>query len=309
MRPNKKASGWINCLCVNVTLLLAFLLINPANAKPPTTAASPHVPDVTKNRIQATFLTAPLHFEANRGQTDGRVKFLARGSGYTLFLTSTEFVLALRKPDDKQSAISRQLSAQSKPTDSKLETPNSKLETVVRMKLVGANSDTKVAGLEQLPGKVNYFIGNDPKKWRTNIPTYKRLEYKDVYPGINLVFYGNQRQLEYDFVVSPGADPSVIQLAFEGADKIKVDTRGDLILQTALGDLRLHKPLVYQEIAGVRREISGSYVDLGFRDEVSTLKTQHSKLKTRNHFVGFQVAAYDTNRPLIIDPVLPATPT
>ncbi|MBI2989559.1 MAG: hypothetical protein HYY45_22595, partial [Deltaproteobacteria bacterium] len=260
MRPNKKASGWINCVCANVTLLLAFLLITSANAKPPASPTSPQIPQATKDRIQATFLKAPLHFEANQGQSDGQVKFLARGSGYTMFLTATEAVLVLRKPEAKPSAISRQLSAKSKPTDSKLETPNSKLGSIVRMKLVGANSDAKVAGLEQLPGKVNYFIGNDPKKWRRNIPTYAKVEYRDVYPGVNLVYYGNQRQLEYDFVVAPGADPSVIQLAFEGADKIDVDSKGDLILRTALGDLRLHKPLVYQEIAGVRKPISASYV-------------------------------------------------
>ena len=158
--------------------------------------------------------------------------------------------------------------------------------TVVRMKLVGANPRPQVAGGEELPGKVNYFIGNDPKKWRTNVPTYARVEYRDVYHGVNLVYYGNQRQLEYDFVVAPGADPRAIRLSFQGLDKLTVEGQGNLALYIAGGQVLQHAPIVYQEINGVRREISGRYVLQG---------------KDR---VGFQVAAYDRSKPLVIDPVL-----
>ncbi|MBI3000509.1 MAG: SBBP repeat-containing protein [Deltaproteobacteria bacterium] len=279
---------------MNLTLLLAFWLPTAANAKPLTNPASAQIPEVTKSRIQATFLGAPLHFEANQGQTDEQVKFLARGSGYSLFLTSTEAVLALREHSPKSQVDGKKVrSFLDRNLKSKIENPKS---AVIRMKLVGANSDPRVVGLQQLPGKVNYFIGNDPKKWRRSIPTYKRIEYKDLYPGINLVFYGNQRQLEYDFVVSPGTNPSVIQLAFEGADKIEVDTKGDLILRTALGDLRLHKPLVYQEIAGVRKPISASYVLL-------PRPVGEGKGEGRQE-VSFQLASYDATKALIIDPVL-----
>ncbi len=154
------------------------------------------------------------------------------------------------------------------------------------MKLVGANPSPDVAGLEELPGKSNYFIGNDPKKWRSNVPHYARVAYRQVYPGIDLVYYGNQQQLEYDFVVAPGADPDAIRLGFEGADEIGLDHQGNLILQTAGGELLQRAPVVYQETEGVKKAIPGGYV-----------------LQEDNE-VSFAVAAYDSSYPLVIDPVL-----
>jgi hypothetical protein len=158
--------------------------------------------------------------------------------------------------------------------------------TLLRMTLAGANPAPSAAGIEELPGKVNYFIGKDPKAWRTNIPTYGKVRYGAVYRGIDLVYYGNGRQLEYDFIVAPGADPRVITLAFEGAGALTVSTEGDLVLQTRGGELRLRKPLIYQEVGGAKRSVPGGYVVKGERG------------------VGFQVAAYDGTKPLIIDPVL-----
>ena len=212
---------------------------------------------VAKAQVQENYGKLPLRFEANRGQTDSRVKFLNRGKGYTLFLSPSEAVLALRGR-----------------------------EHVIRMRFQGANPDAKITGLEKLPGVVNYFIGQDRKKWRTNIPAYARVKHKDVYPGIDIAYYGNQRQLEFDFIVAPGANPNVIKLAVEGADRLDVDAQGDLVLHVGDGQLRLQKPLVYQAMKGIRQEVSGSYV------------------LTSPNQVRFQVAAYDASRPLIIDPVL-----
>src|SRR5262249_31008640 len=125
-----------------------------------------------------------------------------------------------------------------------------------------------------------------PAQWRTNVPTYAKVRYEAIYPGVDLVYYGNQRQFEYDFVVAPGADPGVITLAFEGPQTLDIDAQGDLVFQVAGGDLRLRRPLVYQEIDGSRRLVAARYVlDSGTR-------------------VGVQLAAYDRTRPLIIDPVL-----
>ena len=205
--------------------------------------------------------------------------FLTRGSGYSLFLTPTEAVLALRKPVASSGPRTRH-------TDSEAEEAPAVPPAVVRMKLVGANPSPQVSGLEELPGKSNYFVGNNPDKWRTNVPHYTKVQYKDVYPGVDLVYYGNQRQLEYDFVVGPGTDPDGITLGFEGVERLRIDAQGDLLLETQDGEIRQHKPLVYQEVDGVRREIAGSYVLSGRRQ------------------VGFQVAAYDAGQPLIIDPVL-----
>jgi hypothetical protein len=118
------------------------------------------------------------------------------------------------------------------------------------MELVGANEGAQAAALEELPGKSNYFIGNDPKKWRTGVPTYAKVKYQSVYPGVDLVYYGNQRQLEYDFVVAPGADAKAIRLKFDGAEKLSVDgATGDLVLKAGGGEVRFRKPTVYQPVA------------------------------------------------------------
>ena len=246
----------------------------------------------TKAALQAAYSQLPLHFEANQGQTDAQVQFLVRGRSYSLFLTSTEAVLALTNRD-KEGAETSTPPHLSQSSDARLQTLDPRL--VLRLQLVGANPNPQVRGLEELPGKLNYFLGNDPTRWRTNLPTYTKVKYQNVYPGVDLVYYGNQGQLEYDFVVAPGADPQAIQLTFEGADNLEVDVRGDLILQTAGGELRLHKPRVYQEIDGVQHEVSGSYVLLG---------TPAPNTQPPAPAAGFAVAAYDPSRPLVIDPVL-----
>jgi hypothetical protein len=154
------------------------------------------------------------------------------------------------------------------------------------MQLVGAAPAPQGVGLGRLPGTVNYFLGNDPARWHTGIATYARVEFRDVYAGIDLAYYGNQGQLEYDFVVAPGASPGAIRLAFAGADKVEVDARGDLVLHGPGGDLLQHKPFLYQDVNGVRQEVGGGYV-----------------LQGRGQ-VGFHASAYDPRLPLVIDPVI-----
>ncbi|MGB7923740.1 MAG: SBBP repeat-containing protein, partial [Pyrinomonadaceae bacterium] len=210
----------------------------------------------------------PLSFEVNRGQTDGRVRFLSRGAGYGLFLTSGEAVLSLSSKGGEGKEDSRDAS-------------------VLRMKMSGANSDPQITGQDELPGKSNYFIGADPQKWVAGVPTYKKVLYRDIYPGVDLLYYGNQRQLEYDFVVAPGVAPGVVRLKFEGADKVEVSKEGDLVLGVGEGrEVRQLKPVIYQVMDGARQEVAGSYVLTG-KDEV-----------------GFEIGSYDRTRPLVIDPVL-----
>src|SRR5436190_961958 len=210
-------------------------------------------------RVSESYGKLPLHFEANRGQTDKDVHFLSRGPGYSLYLTSGEAVLVLAKPN----------------ADAKHDAKAPVKSVALRMGLVGAARKPVVSGLDEQTGKANYFIGKDPAKWRTNVPTYAKVRYQNVYPGIDLVYYGNQRQLEYDLVVAPGADPEKIALGFKGADKLEIDAQGELVLHAAGGAIRQHKPVIYQEMDGVRTEIEGGYVLKGAKR------------------VGFQVAAYD----------------
>ncbi len=232
--------------------LLAILLAAPVLAAP------------ASARVNPDYGKLPLGFEANLGQTDEQVKFLSRGPGYTIFLTPSEAVLSLRKTEGEK--VTQQ---------------------VVRMTAVGVNPAAAMTALDELPGKSNYFIGGDPTLWRTGVPSYSRVRYREVYPGIDLVFYGNQRRLEYDFVVAPGADPSRIRLAFEGIEGMRIDEQGDLVLEVPGSELRQHPPVVYQEAGeGIREAVSGQFV-----------------LKGQNE-VAFVVAPYDHTRPVVIDPSL-----
>src|SRR5580692_5478342 len=183
----------------------------------------------------------PLGFEANAGQTDGQVKFLARGPGYSVFLTRDAAVLTLPNAASSAGGANR----------------------VIRMRLVGANDNANASGSDELPGKSNYFIGNDPGKWRTHLRNYAGVKYADVFPGVDLVYHGNLAgQLEYDFVVAPGADPSAIRftvaedrsgLARERRAPVRIGADGDLVVKIGGGEIRFNKPVVYQLTANSPR--------------------------------------------------------
>ena len=230
----------------------------------------------------AAYGKLPLSFEENQGQTAREVRYVSRGSGYELFLTPQEAVLALRakRPLDL-SPLHRTASIRAF-----RKARRAAQVTAIRMRLEGANPEPQIAGTDPLPTKVNYFIGNDPKRWHTDVPSYGRVKYTGVYPGIDLVFYGNQRRLEYDFVIAPGADPKAIALKVDGARKMRVNRHGDLVLGVSGGEVELRKPVVYQNIRGKRCEIAGRYVFTG------------------DHRVTFAVGSYDLREPLILDPVL-----
>jgi len=231
----------------------------------------------------------PLAFEANDGQADARVKFLARGRGYALFLTGNSAVLTLPKATD-------------------LPRPS----TFLRMQLMGANVNAAVTGAEKLAGRSNYFIGNDPQQWRTNLPNYAEVKYAGVYPGVDLVYYGNQSgQLEYDFVVAPGADTSAIRFEIaansddgaKGARRtpMRIAADGDLVVKVGGGEIRFHKPLVYQDVADGIAASQGK--DLRTPAGHRRLSQGHFVLQASNE-VRFALGPYDHSKALVIDPVL-----
>jgi hypothetical protein len=237
-----------------------------------------------RGRIQASYASLPLAFEANQGQTDSQVKYMARGNGYTLFLTANDAVFALQSGSAQSatSALRRGAVAHAKtpaPRDTKKD-----LTAVVRMQLIGGNSLAKVSASGQLPGKSNYFLGNDPSKWHADVPHYARVSYQDVYPGVNLAYHGAQRQTEFDFVVAPGANPAPIGFHFTGAQGLKTDDSGNLVISSAAGEVELHKPVAYQEQNGTRQLVDARFI-----------------LKANNQ-VSFELGNYDRNRELVIDP-------
>lgn len=222
----------------------------------------------------------PIFFEPNHGQTDPRVKFLARGAGYAMFLTSDEAVFALQPT---RSTASADVEAATTPST---ENPD-RGAAVIRMTLDRGNRAPTLLGEARQPGKSHYLIGNEAAGRRHDVPHFGKVRYGEVYPGIDLVFYGNQRRLEYDFIVAPGRNPSQIAMRFEGATAgLQIDRSGNLVLGTANGDLLQRKPVAYQDIGARRIAVESRYALLD------------------DHRVGFSVGSYDAAHPLVIDPVL-----
>ncbi len=235
------------------SLLLAS---KPSSSISGAKSATPIVP----SNLQAQLSRLPLSFEENRGQATDDIRFIARQRGYTLYLTDGEARFEMK----------HKASGQAK---------------TLRVKLASDISKTRVEGLEPSGSKSNYFIGNDPREWRTGIPVFSQVAQRGIYPGIDAVFYGNQRQLEYDFKVAPQSDPRQIELTFDGADKLELSEQGDLLIDLTDDQLMMRKPVTYQLVNGQQQFIETSF-------------------SIRNQAVGFEIGDYDHNLPLVIDPVV-----
>jgi hypothetical protein len=268
-------------------ILLAFAVISTVSAQGRMSAANRAVTneasevDRTTPQPRTTYARLPLGFEPNEGQTDSQVKFLARGRRYTLFLTATEAVLTLGTSGSvSPRAEDGRFSSMRGP-----ERVEPSKQAVVRMMLVGARRDAEIEGVDLLPRAINYLLGRDPTNWRRGIQSYGRVRYRDVYAGIDLVYYGREGELEYDFVVAPAASPRDILLEFDGTT-FSVDANGDLVGGLADGEIRMRRPSVYQEIAGVRVPIHGEWA------------------LTAGGRARFEIGDYDRTKPLVIDPML-----
>jgi hypothetical protein len=244
-----------------------------ASEAAPAVGAAPAVVEIAQTptgKGSAAFGELPLSFEENRGQAAANVRFVARGYGYDLSLSPDRTVLSLCNGARSRAAAGDEGACRA-----------------VTMRLARARRAPRVEGLSPLPGRANYFDGGDPAKWLTDVPTYGRVRYRGVYPGVDVEYYGNQRQLEYDFIVAPNASPAPIRLTFDGAERLTIDAAtGDLVLGVAGGEIRQRRPVLYQLKDGVRREVAGRYALRGRRE------------------VGFEVGTYDRRLPLVIDPVL-----
>jgi len=259
-------------------LLLSTLLtvLNPSGHKPVRAPSHTEEFAASKARVLKSYAALPMSFEVNQGQADRAVRFLARGQGYTILLKPSEALLAMQSPAQGARFPEK---AQAQPTPS---------TRVLRMKIEGANLSARATGLHRLPGVSNYFIGNDPSRWHTNIPTYKEVQFEHIRPGVNLVYYGNQSQLEYDFVLSAGIKPQSLGLSFEGSDAA-IDQQGNLVFTSTDGRMSFRRPIAYQyhkSNPAKKHFLTASYV-----------------LKGHNR-VGFEVPDYDPRAPLVIDPSL-----
>lgn len=290
--PLKCAKRSIVCLLAIVMAVLGQTPPTAVNAAPDPLAtsaqlrasASPPSSAATQIKVAEAYGRAPLSFEATPGRTDdASAKFIARGSGYSLSLTSTEATFAFLRAGPP-SATKEKFASMPEPIYSRVDADNNQ-PAALRISLRGANKAARARGVNELPGRNNYFIGSDPKKWRVNVPTYSRVEYENIYRGVDLVYYGDQRELEYDFIVAPGASYKVIRIGFEGAG-VALEDSGDLVIEIRGEKVYQRKPVVYQEVHGSREAIAARYVLNSCGD------------------AGFEIGAYDAKRPLIIDPVL-----
>ncbi|MGC2062980.1 MAG: SBBP repeat-containing protein, partial [Thermodesulfovibrionales bacterium] len=221
-----------------------------------------------------SFEMLPLAFEPNLGQADPKVRFVGRGNGASFLFTSDSVIFRVSRRLSNPKPGEKSILSGSFVTDS------------VRLSLVGVSPGATISGGGLLPGKSNYIVGDDPSRWRKNVPMFSKIRYEGIYPGVDLIFYGNQRRLEYDFVVAPGVDPSIVRIKVEGAVKSSTDSSGNLVLSLHGIELLQKKPLVYQMVDGRKLPVDGHYVKQGA------------------HIYGFVVGPYDRSRALVIDPVL-----
>ncbi len=260
----------------SLAMVLSGLLLT-AQAQVPASANRASAATAQSATIASHYGKLPISFEANQGQAGNSVKFLAHGNGYGLYLTGQEAVLELRAPQNAKTHLGKHSQG--------IQTGKDNSE-IIRMQLSGSNAAATAAGVDRLAGTANYFLGSDPSRWKTGVPTYSKVRFSGVYPGVDLVYYGNQSQLEYDFVVAPHADPQAIRLHFAGAEKLALSANGDLSVIARNGQVDFHKPVVYQMKNGQRQIVEGQFA-----------------LLTANN-VSFSLGSYDHSQPLIVDPVL-----
>jgi Beta-propeller repeat len=212
-----------------------------------------------RTRTRLATIERPLAFEKNLGQVRGSTRYVARGPGYAVYVAPAEMVLSV---------------------------VNGRLASGLRIALVGGRRDAEVEGLEERAGRANYFLGNDPSRWRTDVPTFATVRTRSVYPGIDLVYHGRPRELEYDFVIAPGADPGRIRLRFDGAESLRLDEAGHFVVPLAGGEAVQRAPRLYQGSGNAKQVVGGRWALYGARE------------------AGFEVGEYDARRALVIDPVL-----
>jgi hypothetical protein len=272
-------SGFILAIAaVTLSVFPGFLTgVGPASSQKPPNLGEETTP-VSIRTGEAIRRSLPLSFETNRGQAEADVEFVGRANGFGLLLKPNQAVFSLRKtkPMPARRSVLNEMQLNDESAQPHLLT----------MELEGANPTPLISGKEPREVRANYFIGNDPAKWIRGVETYSRVLYSGVYEGVDLVFYGNDRQLEYDFTVAPGADPKEIRLRFLGADNQELSPEGSLILHTPAGAVRHRHPVAYQEDSGMRVEVPASFKQL------------------EDGTIGFEIGVYDPGLPLVIDPVL-----
>jgi uncharacterized repeat protein (TIGR01451 family) len=230
-----------------------------------------------QSKPKGDFGNLPLYFAVNRGQAEEAVKYYSMGSRYSLFLTQTGATMRI---------ISENAESHETNNSENFEKAKNFNTDKVNLTFVGADLSHPLTGEEELSGKVNYFVGDDASHWQRNLTTFAKVRYKSIYPGIDALFYGNQRELEYDFIVAPRSNPAQIKLAFDGAKKVDINKRGELVIKLQNGEILQRKPIAYQIINGKRHKVTARFI------------------KQNNNRIAFGLGKYDVEKELVIDPVI-----
>jgi hypothetical protein len=286
------------------TALADVMPLSSVQARPRPRAAGKRLSQQTPAQANQAYAKLPLVFEPNVGQAEPQTQFVARGRGYTLALKPAEARLALK--GQKASLEGKRQKAKGKRQNYELPEiyGESAAGDSLGLRLLNPDPAAKIEGLDELGSRSNYFIGSDPARWRAGVANYARVKSSGVYKGVDVIYYGNGGELEYDFKVAAGADPGVIALRFEGAERIELAAGGELVLQMADGEVRQHKPVAYQEINGVKKAVACSYRWLNEGESRRSRNSASEKTGLQTSAIGFAVGKYDPSQPLIIDPLL-----
>jgi hypothetical protein len=273
--------------CLSLVSLIGLSRISYAADEPPKTEPDPAL----KARVAQSYGKLPISFVANHGQMDSTVRYYVSGASGTMFFTKDAVVMEFVKrekppeppPSDTTSPMPSDRFGKERPTLSASTTPVKETRLVLKKQFLGVNPKCEVVGEEELPGKVNILRGSDPSKWKQNIATYRRMRYKNLYPGIDAVYQGSEGKLEYDLHIAPGKKAGQIKFTFEGADKVELTNSGDLAIETKLGAFTEKKPNAYQEKQGKKIAVSSKFI-----------------LEKKN-VIRFEIGKYDKKLPLIIE--------
>jgi len=263
----------------------------------------------TKAKISENYGKLPLSFIQNDGQMDKKVKYYERGNGHSTYFTSDGVYLELLS--NSEAIVESKNIDNDKQTIAEHQSPTSRNQNIksemITLVPLGANKSPEITAEGKQQGRVNYYRGSDSEDWQTDIPTYNAIIYEDIYNGIDMKFYGNNRKMEYDIIVEPGKDPSVVRLSYEGIEDLSITKDGALLISLKQGKVIQNKPYCYQEIDGKKIEVEGSFKLLNSQAHNTELPTLNSELLTQNsqlYAYAFEVVSYDSDYPLIIDPTL-----
>jgi len=262
-------------------LLLVLAFFTTANSQPTLSSES------QKAMVLTNLSAMPLAFTENRGQWDEKALFKAVVGAATFWFCQDEVAYVFARDTNELINNGEPQGPEMPGIPDKFDRPRYKKESlVIKAQFIGANPEAEIVAENRLSHNNNYFLGNNPSRWATDVPNYSAVTYRDIYPGIDLKYHGNGHGMKYDFIVNPGADISQIRIRYDGVEELSVTANGDLEVQTSFGPIHENIPSVYQETAGGMREMRGRYI-----------------IPEPGMF-GFEVEGYNPSLPLVIDPEL-----